>query len=94
MTDYRNALTDLRRPRLLIRAARFGVPEYRRDRDLRRLIGRNVAPAEAVALLLSTEGAMEENRRTGQANYSVSQHIEVLIALVAEAKLAGTEAEA
>lgn len=94
MTDQCNALSDLRRPRLLIRAARFGVSDYRRDRDLRRLIGRYVPPAEAVALLLTTEGAMEENRRNGQANYSVSQHIEILIALVAEAKLAGTEAEA
>ena len=93
MIDYRNALSDLRRPRLLIRAARFGVADYRRDRDLRRLIGRSVPPAEAVALLLTTEGSIEESRRNKQANYSVSQHIEVLIALVAEAKLAGTDAE-
>ena len=34
MTDIRALLSDLRRPRLLIRAARFGLGDYRRDRLL------------------------------------------------------------
>jgi hypothetical protein len=29
---------DLRRPRLLMRAARIGLQDYRRDRDLRRIL--------------------------------------------------------
>ena len=44
MTDFRTLLADLRRPRLLIRAARFGVADYKRERDLRRLIKRPTAP--------------------------------------------------
>ena len=39
MTDLRSLLASLQRPRLLIRAARHGLVDYRRDRDLRRLIG-------------------------------------------------------
>ncbi len=37
MTDFRAILATLRRPRLLIRAARLGMEDYRRDRDLGRL---------------------------------------------------------
>ena len=37
MTDARAQLTQMHRPRLLIQAARLGVKDYRRDRDLRRL---------------------------------------------------------
>ena len=40
MTDFRIILANLRRPRLLIRAARFGLEDYRRDRDLSRLARR------------------------------------------------------
>ncbi|WP_240794004.1 DUF6477 family protein [Pseudorhodobacter turbinis] len=38
MSDISTILANLRRPRLLIRAARHGIQDYRRDRDLRRLI--------------------------------------------------------
>ncbi len=37
MTDFRLLLAELRRPRLLIRAARYGMQDYRRERDLKRL---------------------------------------------------------
>ncbi len=36
MTDFRALLETLKRPRMLIRAARCGVLDYRRDRDLKR----------------------------------------------------------
>ena len=89
MTDFRTLLADLRRPRLLIRAARFGVADYRRDRDLRRLINASTrsTPEAAVPQLISAEEMLEETRRSGCATYSVSRHIEVLIALIAEARL-------
>ena len=38
MSDFRQMLAEIRRPRLLIRAARFGMTEYNRDRDLKRLL--------------------------------------------------------
>lgn len=87
MTDFRSLLADLRRPRLLIRAARFGLADYRRDRDLRRLIDVNTSPDRAFPCLLSEEERLEDTRRAGDAAYSVARHIEVLIALMAEVRL-------
>ena len=87
MTDFRSTLSELRRPSLLIRAARFGMQEYRRERDLRRL-GAPLTPMERlVSKLFQDEADMEQTRRAGDADYSVARHIEVLIALMAEVRL-------
>ena len=69
MTDFRTLLADLRRPRLLIRAARFGVADYKRERDLRRLINASTraTPEAAIPQLISAEEHMEETRRAGDA---------------------------
>lgn len=87
MTDLRCLLANLRRPRLLVRAARFGIDEYRRDRDLRRLIDGIMPTEAALPRLAEVEEEMEERRRAGNATYSVSRHVEVLIALMAEMRL-------
>lgn len=87
MTDFRTLLSNLRRPRLLIRAAHCGMVDYRRDRDLRRLIKGTVSPERTLGHLMEEEERLEAIRRTGEASYSVSRHIEVLIALMAEVRL-------
>lgn len=89
MTDFRALLADLRRPRLLIRAARHGLADYRRDRDLKRLVQLHgpATPEAALPRLLSEEERLEEIRRSGDAGYSLARHIEVLIALMAEVRL-------
>jgi len=87
MTDIRALLSDLRRPRLLVRAARFGLGDYRRDRDLKRLIDGSTAPHRTLPRLLDEEQRIEQIRRSGDASYSVGRHIELLIALMAEARL-------
>lgn len=89
MSDFCSLLTGLRRPRLLIRAARHGLEEYRRDRDLRRLIGGHGVPTpiDALPRLMWEEARLEEIRGKGDASYSLVRHIEVLIALMAEARL-------
>ena len=87
MSDLQSLLANLRRPRLLIRAARFGLADYRRDRDLRRLTGQIATPDRAVAQLISEEEQLEEDRRAGEASYSVTRHIEILIALISEIRL-------
>ncbi len=87
MSDFRALLSDLRRPRLLMHAARFGLTDYRRERDLKRLIDLPASPEVTVTRLLSEEGKLEENRQRGDAGYSIARHIEVLIALLAEARL-------
>lgn len=89
MTKVADMLKSLRRPRLLIRAARFGLTDYSRDRDLRRLMrtSRTPAPAQALDGLLAQEARLEEDRRAGDAAYSVTRHVDVLIAVMAEARL-------
>ncbi len=89
MSDFYSLLSGLQRPRLLIRAARHGLQEYRRDRDLRRLIGGSglPAPIDALPVLMDEEARLEDIRGTGDATYSLVRHIEVLIAVMAEARL-------
>lgn len=87
MSDFCKTLAALRRPRLLMHAARFGLGDYRRERDLRRLLRCGGSPEETVPSLLSAEEALEATRKSGDASYSVARHIEVLIALLAEARL-------
>ena len=78
---------ELRRPRLLMRAARIGLQDYRRDRDLRRLIAQELPPDRALPRLIEVEQTLEETRRKGDAAYSVNRHVDVLIALLAEARM-------
>lgn len=87
MTDCRTMLATLRRPRLLMRAARFGLAEYRRERDLRRYVPVTGSAEDTVSSLMSVEERLEATRLAGDATYSVGRHIEVLIALLAEAQL-------
>lgn len=79
---------DLMRPRLLIRAARHGLQDYRRDRDLRRLLPKGEQPCtDPLPRLIAAEAAAEVTRCNGDAAYSIARHIELLIALLAEARL-------
>ena len=96
MSDFYSLLSGLRRPRLLIRAARHGLEEYRRDRDLRRLIGGNglPAPIDVLPVLMDEEARLEDIRGTGDAAYSLVRHIEVLIAVMAEARLVPRDLQA
>ena len=87
MTDFRSLLSDLRRPALLIRAARFGLADYRRDRDLRRLIDTDLPPDRAMWRLLEVEQRIEQTRRSGDAAYSINRHVDVLIAVLGEARM-------
>lgn len=89
MKDILSLVSDLRRPRLLIRAARIGAQEYRRDPHLHRILGYGNLPrsGEALMQLLMIEGELDEKRRGGDAGYSVSRHVEVLSAMMGEARL-------
>ena len=89
MSDTESPLAGLHRPRLLIRAARFGMAEYRRTPSLRRMFAAAGAhaPRQIVALLLRREDEADRLRRAGDATYNVARHVELLIALMAEARL-------
>ena len=89
MTDQIDQMAQLRRPKLLIRAARFGQRDYDRNRDLRRLLALRDLPRPEAALqaLMDEEAGLEQARRNGAAAYSFLRHIEVLIAMMAEARM-------
>lgn len=89
MQDILSLLETLRRPRLLIRTARIGAQEYRRSPHLNRLLGTTTLPRHGAALmrLMEMEAELDEQRRGSDASYRVSQHVEVLCAMMAEARL-------
>ena len=90
MTDLFTMLNQLRRPRLLIQAARAGSEEYRRDPHLRRLFGHGRLPKSGDALmrLMDIESELNQQRREGVGGYSLVAHVDVLIAMMREARLA------
>jgi hypothetical protein len=85
MRDTFAILETIRRPRLLMQAARLGLAAYRRNRDLQRLIGAETSPLAAVTKLISAEEQVERTRLAGEADYSPIRHVELLAALIAEA---------
>ncbi len=89
MKDILLLFKDLCRPQLLITAARIAASEFRRDRDLSRLLRTQRLPAPGAGLpqLIALEGELETIRKEGNSTYSISRHVEVLAALIAEARL-------
>lgn len=89
MTDLLALVSNLRRPKLLIRAARAGAMGYNRNRDLKRVmrLTETPSPERALNALIAAEAEIEEVRRRGEANYSFTRHIEILIAMIGEARL-------
>jgi hypothetical protein len=89
MKDILGMLNDLRRPRLLIRAARIGAQDYRRNPHLHRVLGYGALPRTGAALmrLVEIESVLDDQRRLDNAAYSVSRHVEVLTAIMGEARL-------
>ncbi|WP_417807648.1 DUF6477 family protein [Thioclava sp.] len=87
--DLRQTLEALRRPPLLVRAARFGVQDYSRKRDLKRLLHTSDLPRPGAALfqLIDLEAEQDALRRAGEATYILTRQIDLLIAIMAEARL-------
>ncbi|WP_038078698.1 DUF6477 family protein [Thioclava pacifica] len=82
-------LSHVTRPRLLVRAARFGLEGYSRKRDLKRVLrcAELPRPGTALPMLMAEEEILDQARRDGEATYNVARHIEILIAMMAEARL-------
>ncbi|MCF6231924.1 MAG: DUF6477 family protein [Rhodobacteraceae bacterium] len=92
MQDVLSILNSLRRPRLLIRAARVGAQDYSRKRHLQRLLGYGPLPRTVAAImhLIELERGMNDARKDGDAGYSLPRHLDVLIAIMGEAQLLRT----
>ncbi|MDF0599524.1 DUF6477 family protein [Psychromarinibacter sp. C21-152] len=94
MSELLHLVSALRRPRLLLAAVRHGLTEYNREKTLRRLTGGGALPAprRAVQSLLLAEEMQEAARLAREATYSPARHIEILVALIAEARTLSSEA--
>lgn len=88
MTDSLTALSTLKRPPLLVQAARHALTRYNRDRDLGHILGhtRPPSPARAVPELIDRERDLDAQRKAGQIDYDAGRHIRVLTALMGEAQ--------
>ncbi len=83
MTDLTKFLSQLRRPKLLVRAARMGLQFHRPDQ-------RPSRPGMAgcrVAQLIAEEERLEAGRTSGDSTYSIQSHVGILTALLAESRL-------
>lgn len=89
MQDILSMLQALRRPPLLMRAARIGAEDYRRSVHLPRLLGYGVLPRHGSALmkLMEIEGELNSQRLSGNGSYSLLRHVDILIAMVGEARV-------
>ncbi len=89
MLDILSLVGALNRPSLLVRTARIGADSYRRSVHLPRVLGTVAIPrtGQAILKLLEIEADCEDRRVADRADYSVARHVEVLIAIMAEARL-------
>ncbi|SEH91052.1 DUF6477 family protein [Paracoccus alkenifer] len=85
-----HAAAPLRRPAVLIRAAVAGQALWRRERDLRRVLGSDSTPAPGRALLRLREDEERLNtaRLDGAADYDMRRHVLLLVAILAETRRA------
>lgn len=90
MNSHIAHLAGLKRPNLLVRAARIGVKDFNRERSLRRIFEGDgfPGPGQAFDKLLELEASTDRARREGGAIYSPACHVELLTALINEAQLA------
>ena len=86
MQDLLSQAMRLKRPDLLVRAARFGLDDYSRDRDLRRCLKTEMLPSPGRALveLLQIEKQINSERVDRTGTYLARVHIAVLTAIMAE----------
>lgn len=88
MQDCLSTFQSLKRPRLLMRAANIGAKDYRRNIHLPRLLGYGRLPSSGDALmqLMDLERGLDALRTQDAENYPLLRHVEVLIAMLGEAR--------
>ncbi|SFA77504.1 hypothetical protein SAMN05421688_0783 [Poseidonocella pacifica] len=89
MQDIQTRIAQLRRPKLLIEAARAGAGKYRREHHFLRLVKATLPARHGAAIMkiLEEEARLDSLRREADASYSVQRHVGVLIALMGEFRL-------
>jgi hypothetical protein len=92
MEDVLTMLSRLKRPTLLIRTARHGLQDYNRIVHLRRLLKTEAlpGPGQAIVRLMKLEAVVDQLRVAKRAEYSVARHIEMIVAMMCEARILKT----
>jgi hypothetical protein len=92
MEDVLTMLSRLKRPTLLIRTARHGLQDYNRIVHLRRLLKTESlpGPGQAIVRLMELEAVVDQLRVAKRAEYSVARHIEMIVAMMCEARILKT----
>ena len=87
-------LATIRRPTMLLRTARHGTMEYNREAEIKRILRLPATPAPSshtLSRLLDLESRHNDCRirppHEAGNPWRAAQHVEVLIALIAEARL-------
>ena len=86
MTQDSAEIVNIRRPKILMQAARICAKGYKRETMLPRLLG--ASAARVVEVLRAQEEGLESARQARISTYSPQAHVEVLSALMAECKKA------
>lgn len=89
MQDVLTRVSSLKRPHLLVRTARHGIEDYNRVVHLRRLLKTETppGPGKAILQLIELEAIADAQRVAKRAEYSVARHIEILVAVMCEARI-------
>jgi len=89
MEDVLSLISRLKRPTLLVRTARHGIEDYNRVVHLRRLLKTEAlpGPGRAIFKLMEIEAVVNEQRLDKSAEYSVAHQVELLVALMCEARI-------
>jgi len=87
MPRLEDNIAQIKRPGMMIEAARHGAALYERRRDLRRMLRVAIPATNILALqkLVPIEAELEQRRVTRAKGYSITRHIDILSALMAEA---------
>jgi hypothetical protein len=89
MEDVLTMISRLKRPSLLVRTARHGLQDYNRIVHLRRLLKTEAlpGPSQAIVRLIELEAVVDQLRVAKRAEYSVARHIEMIVAMMCEARI-------
>ncbi len=89
MEDILTLISRLKRPSLLVRTARHGVEDYSRTVHLRRILKTETlpGPGQAIVKLMELEAVADAQRVSKRAEYSVARHVEILVAIMCEARI-------
>ncbi len=74
------------RPKILMQAAKIGLQNYRRETDLKKILGARALSnhSQNISQLSDREIELEEARKSGNAAYDMNKHIQIMTALLQE----------